>query len=175
MHNISANAPRSVAMWSISTILLTVTIAVLNGCGGSGIKVPAAKNTSLSELLTKLPNMKPHGIESCSYTVEKNSPGAPGGVPSPSDVRMELAGTVLLTADGAETLKSTFDWKPVRREDIPASLLAHMPAGDVLVSQKLNESFENNPTYRHGFVATIMKDGWSRVYFLATDLDHPIQ
>lgn len=161
-------------MRSIGTILLVVTVAVLDGCGGSEVKVPVAKNASVSELLTKLPNLKPHDIKSCSYTVEKSSPAATW-VPSPSDVRMELKGSAVLSEDGAKTLKSTFDWKPARREDIPASLLAGLPAGDVLVSQKLNESFEDNPTYRHGFVATITKDGWSRVYFLATDLDHPIQ
>lgn len=162
------------AMRLSGTILLVVTVAVLNGCGGAEVKTPMAKNTSVSELLTKLPNLKPHDIRSCSYTVEKSSPAATS-VPSPSDVRVELKGSVVLSEDGAKTLKSTFDWKPVRRDDIPASLSAVLPPGDVLVSQTLNESFEDNPTFRHGFVATIAKDSWSKVHFLATDLDHPIK
>lgn len=176
MGNIKMNSQECppLSMRPIATILLVVTVAVLGGCGRSKVKTPMAKNTSVSDLLTKLPNLKPHEITSCSYTVEKSSPVA-ARVPSPSDVRMELKGSAVLSENGAKTLKSTFNWKPMRRDDIPASLLVVLPPGDVLVSQKLNESFEDNPTYRHGFAATITKDGCSRVYFLATDLDHPIK
>lgn len=166
----------SPSKWSTRTILFVVTFAVLFGCGRTNVKPPLASNTSVPELLTKLPNLKPHNITSCSYTIETSSTaGRLDTVPAPSDTRYELRGSAVLSEDAAKALESAGDWKPARRDEIPGSLSAVLPPGDILVSQKLNESFERNPMYRHGFVATVTKDGWSKVYFLATDMDHPIQ
>lgn len=37
------------------------------------------------------------------------------------------------------------------------------------------KTFNNNPTFAHGFVVVIEDAGWERIYFLANDMDHPIE
>ena len=130
-------------------------------------------DTSVSDLLAKLPNLKPLDIGSCSYTVEKSS--VKSMVPSPSDVRVELSGSAALSEAGSQALKSGFEWKPLSRDAVPPGLLTLVPPGDLVVSAKLNETFANNPTYAHGFVVVVADDNWMRVYLLATDMDHPIK
>jgi hypothetical protein len=132
-----------------------------------------SESTSVPTLLTHLSNLAVYNITSCSFVAKRTSQAT--WIPSPSDTRLELKGLALLSADDAKVLKSTFTWKLVPRGDIPDSLLAMMPPGDVLVSQALNASFSRNRTYCHGFVATLTSDDWSRIYFLATDMDHPIK
>lgn len=168
------NAPKNTSplFLSITMILIVLTITMY-GCNRSGRNTTIERNASVPDLLGKLPNLKLYDIKSCSYIIEKSSTTA--WVPSPSDLRVELKGSVVLSVDGAKMIKSQFSWQPISRTDIPGSLSEILPAGDVLVSQKLNESFTDNPTYRHGFVVTFAKDDWSQIYLLATDLDHPIR
>ena len=153
--------------------LLIVAVPVFNACSRSGTNAPVVKNTSVSDLLAKLPNLKPLHIQSCSYTVEASS--ARTLLPSPSDLRVEIKGSAVLSEAGSRALRSGFEWKPASRDIVPPSLLAIVPPGNVLVSQNLHETFANNPRYPHGFVVALAEGAWSRVYFLATDLDHPIE
>ena len=155
-------------------VFLALAINFLCGCSKSTGTTPVASSSSVSELLAKLPILKPLGIESCRYTIEKNS--AASRLPSPSDVRVEIKGLAVLSESGSKTLKSSYEWKSIRRDDIPKSLLTILPPGDVLISEKLNESFaDNHPNLTHGFVVTLVDNSWSRVYFLATDMDHLIK
>jgi len=111
-------------------------------------------------------------VTNCDFSVTSTRVGR--GVPSPSDTLVQLEGTVDLSNDGAVYLQTHFKWDVTRREDIPKSLQTSLPIGDFLVSKELNETFSKNPTYRHGFVV-VMKDNWSRTYFLVNDKDHPIR
>jgi hypothetical protein len=130
------------------------------------------KSASIPDLLTELPGLKPGDIKSCTYTVEESTKSV--GIPSPHDTQIVLTGSAALSQTCAKALKSGYEWKPMRRADVPARLSAIMPPGDVLVSTKLNEGFENVSTYRHGFIAVLASDQ-NRIYFLATDFEHSIE
>ena len=157
----------------VAIALVVILILGLNGCGNSGTNAAVVKKTSVPDLLAGLPNLKPLDIESCMYTVEKRT--ARSMVPSPSDVRLEVKGSAVLSEAGSRTLRSGFKWKAVSRDTVPPSLLAIVPLGNVQVSEKLNETFADNPTLAHGFVVALPDDTWKRIYLLATDLDHPIE
>jgi len=58
---------------------------------------------------------------------------------------------------------------------IPQALRDLLPEGDLLVSPKFNESFTQNKAYVHGFAVLPADDGSKRIYFIATDKDHPIE
>ena len=156
----------------VSAMLLGMTTLLYWGCNQPASTKPVVSSTSVSGMLMNLPNLKSLAIDTCSYTVRRSSVSR--GVPSPSDIRMELRGTADISDSAGETLTTSFDWKIARRDDIPPSLSAMLPPGDVMISAKFNETFINNPTYTHGLVAIIAKN-WTRVYFLATDRDHPIK
>jgi len=157
----------------VTMVLVALAFGALEGCGNSANTKPAASNSSVSDLLTKLPNLKPLGIDSCTYTLDKSS--ANSRLPSPSDVKMTLRGSAQLSAEGFKTLTSRFVWKPISRKDVPKILLPIVPAGNLLSSHKFNESFADNPTYAHGFVV-LLAGGKSRsIFLLSTDMDHPIK
>jgi hypothetical protein len=148
-------------------------LIVVGGCGEPEVSPPMTKSTSVPDLMEMLPNLRTYDIRACSYSVDKRSEVS--WVPSPSDVRVELKGSATLSENAARALKAAFDWKPAKRDDIPASLAGLLPAGGILVSHQLNESFEGNRTYPRGFVATMSADDWRKIYFLARDIDHPIK
>jgi len=154
-------------------IFVALMIGLLGACDNSANTKPGASKSSVSALLAKLPNLKPLGIDSCSYRISKSS--TMGRLPSPSDVKMELIGTAQLAQESSKTLRSSFEWKPILRDDVPASLLTILPAGELLVSHKLNMSFADNPTYAHGFVVILGRGDSSRIFVISTDMDHPIE
>ena len=84
--NMASQKSDSPMAFVVSVIFLGITTMLWFGCDRTSSTKPVASSTSVSDMLTKLPNLKPIAIDSCSYTVEKNS--AARGVPSPSDVRM---------------------------------------------------------------------------------------
>ena len=88
---------------------------------------------------------------------------------------MTLRGSALLSAEGFKTLRSRFEWTPIARDDVPKSLLAVLPDGHLLFSQKLNEGFVDNPTYANGFVVTVAGGDARKIFFLSTNMDHPIE
>ena len=158
--------------------LTRLTIILLNllfvsGCGES--RETSVSGSSVSDLLKKLPNLKCFGIQSCNYTVKTSTIRGRLEVPAPSDTQLTLKGSVVLSEDGFKELTSKFNWKSVERQDVPDSLLEVLPPGHVMVSQKLNESFSQNPTYWYGFVARLTSDNSKRIYLVANDLDHPIK
>ena len=159
---------------AVAMALLAAGISASGGCGRSRGKQRVTKSTSVTELLAKLPNLKTLDIESCSYTIQTSS--LPSRLPSPSDIRLELKGSLLLSEEGYTQLRAGFvDWKPVSRDMIPASLLSIVPVGDMQMSESLNESFDPNPRYTHAYVVVLEQDHRQYIYLLATDMDHPIE
>jgi len=158
-----------------TTMFVLVTTVVIGGCsgGGRGSQVKVNTSSSVTELLNKLPNLKPFGVESCTYTIEKSS--VDSRVPSPSDVRVELKGSAQLSETGFRAIKSQLVWAAIPRDRVPVSLVDVVPDGDLLYSPKLNESFAENPTFAHGFVVMCAQDGARTIFFLSRDLDHPIE
>ncbi len=156
-----------------SVAIVVMMILLIGGCNGNGSGSQVSAGSSVTELLGKLPNLQPYGIESCDYTVEKSS--ASSRMPSPSDIRVELRGSAKLSESGFGSMKSKFTWGAIPREKIPKALADTAPVGNLLYSQKLNESFADNPTFAHGFVVVPEQEGARTVYFLATDIDHPIR
>ncbi len=153
-------------------MMLGVMVACVSSCGRAAPAASGTRSTSVADLLKFLPNLNAIDVTSADYTITKNS--ASRGVPSPSDIRMELLGTADLSEDAAKKLQQSFEWKAVHHEKMPAKILTILPSGDYLASSKLNDSFSGNPTYAHGRVVVIAGN-WGRLYFLASDRDHPIE
>lgn len=163
------------ALLSVTLVVFVLGLAVLSGCsnGSSSTTKPAAPSSSVPDLLAKLANLKQYSVESCEHTTEKST--SSGGLPSPSDIRLELKGSAVLSDEGSKALMSAYAWKPVKRDDVPRALVAILPPGNVLASDEFNESFGQNTTYVHGAAAIIEGDTARRVYFVASDIDHPIR
>lgn len=153
-------------------MMLGVMVTSVASCRRAAPVASATRSTSVADLLKFLPNLNAIDVTSADYTVTKNT--ASRGVPSPSDIRMELLGTADLSEDAAKKLQQSFEWKTAHRENIPAKILSILPSGDYQGSPKLNDSFSGNPTYAHGRVV-VMAGNWGRLYFLASDRDHPIE
>jgi len=162
----------------MGTILRVAILVVAVGLAG-GCELPEARTSSKgkeeSKLVSWLENLKEFDVKSCEYTLEKSSDSKFGRMPSSADTRMELTGFAELSPEGLAKLKADFDWTPAGRETVPPALRPLLPEGDILVSPKLNESFEKNRSFTHGFVALPADDNSKRVYFLTTDKDHPIE
>lgn len=151
---------------------LTGLVLGMTGCGSSSTKTPITKSSSVPTLEAALPNLAVFGLTSCSYTSYKHT--SRSIVPSPSDTLVEVVGHVAISQSGAAKLKADFKWEAVRRDQIPAALLAIVPAGQTLLSRKLNRSFDQNATYPNGFLVVIAGK-YHELYFMARDLDHPIE
>lgn len=154
-------------------VALGAACLLVEGCGQGQSRKPTAGETSVPKLLEKLPNLKPLNVQSCIFAVETST--SRSAVPSPSDTRVEINGSALLSESGSRALKSGFQWKPVSRDRIPSSLAATVPSGELLVSEDLNDTFSSNPTCAHGYVVVLKNSNFDRVYFLASDKDHPIK
>ena len=155
-----------------SALVLGVIVMCHSACGPATPPASTTHSTSVSDLLKAVPNLNSLDIVAVDYATTRST--VSGGVPSPSDTLLELQGTVDLSDSSALKLKSRFDWKATRRDDIPAGLLSILPSGDYQVSTKLNDSFAKNPTYAYGFIV-VVANSWGRLYVLATDIDHPIK
>ena len=154
-------------------LFLGMTVFFVLNDSGRKSSSPTVSSSSVPDLLERLPNLNPIGIDSCSYAVEKST--ANSLVPSPSDTKLELKGSAKLSEGNSKRIRSRFDWKQIARADIPKSLLDIVPSGDILVSEKLNESFADNPRYAHGFVIMLADESSRTIFFLSTDMDHPIK
>jgi hypothetical protein len=158
---------------------VAVELAVLEACRQEAASKPVSATvsviteTSVARLLEKSPSLQALRIESCGYVCEKATPQ--NGLPPPSDTRLEIRGSAVLSGAGVDVLKSTLAWEPVTQDRIPAGLQAMLPPGNTLVSKTLNEAFTKNPTDAHGFV--VLADGGRQmaICFLARDLDHPTE
>jgi len=157
---------------AVLAIMLGVLVISVSSCGRATSSASTTRSTSVADMLKFLPNLNAIDVVSADYAVTKDS--ASRGVPSPSDIRMELLGTADLSEDAAKKLQHSFEWKAANRKDIPAKILSILPSGDYQVSTKLNDSFSGNPTYAHGRVV-VVAGNWGRLYFLASDRDHPIE
>jgi hypothetical protein len=143
------------------------------GGDSTGILEVSEVNDSVEELVSKLPNLKPLNVVECEFVLTRHN-SSRSVIPSPSDVLLMIVGSVTLNEVGWKDIRSRYEWKIVSRDIIPADLIDSLPAGVVSVSYKLNESFSDNPTFAHGFVA-ISNAIENRIYLLATDIDHPIR
>lgn len=159
-------------MGTALALMLGMMAACVSSCGRAAPAASETRSTSVEDLLKFLPNLNAIGVTSADYTVTKSS--ASRGVPSPSDTRIELLGTADLSEDAAKKLQQSFEWVAAHRARIPVKILAILPSGDYLASSKLNDSFSENPTYAHGRVV-VVAGNWGRLYFLASDMDHPIE
>ena len=157
----------------VAAIVSGVVLMCLFSCGRATPAVTTTNSTSVTEMLKAMPNLNVFDVDSVDFTITRSTAPA-RGVPSPSDTRLELSGTVDLSADAAEKLKNSFDWKAARRANIPAKMLPILPPGDYLISAKLNDSFTQNTTYAHGYVVVI-NGNLGRLYVLASDRNHPIE
>jgi hypothetical protein len=157
----------------VFTLVIISILIPFGGCDRSANKSQVASGASVSGLLAKLPNLKPFGMESCKYTIGKSS--ARSTVPSPSDTRVDLKGSAKLSAEGLTAATSRFEWKLIPRDQVPRSLAAIVPTGELRYSVKLNEMFADNPTFAHGFVVRPASEGAREIFFLSTDIDHPIK
>ncbi len=167
MISIRKNKFAFLLMRMVTITLVFLVTTVLGGCRGKTQSGTSAEQTSVMKLLKRLDNFKTFNIESCSFHIKKTY--APSGMlPSPSETSLELSGWIVLSEKDAKMLKSSFDWEPIARQNIPEALLAKVPPGDVLVSQKLNGSFASNGTYANGLIIVLVSDGWKKIYFLAT-------
>lgn len=156
-------------------VAASAVLATLVGCDGAGArqaKSASTRGTSVSQLESALPNLVNLGVVSCDYASERRS--ASSGLPSPSDVLLELLGHASLGDDAARKLRDESEWEPIERDKVPEGLRAILPAGEILVCRRLNKTFSQNSTYAHGFVV-VMKNDLSKLYFIARDLDHPIE
>jgi hypothetical protein len=131
--------------------------------------------SSAEYLQARLPALAPFKIESCRYTVRARNTSRQLDLPSPSDICMELAGRAVLSNDGFAALRARYAWKHVSRTSLPPDLQRIAPRGRLLVSQALNAAFRTSGQFPHVY-AVIPEDGHPpAVFFLAQDLDHPIQ
>ena len=138
-----------------------------------------ASNRGVSVLLTMTPNLKGFDIESCEFVAVVESTMTMEtwwGKTRTTYVLIGNEGFAALSDDGLAALKTGFDWTPAKREEIPQALRALLPGdGEILVSPKFNESFEQSPMYPHGFAAILADDKSNRLYFIAYNKDHPIE
>lgn len=156
----------------ITVTALLVWILYMAGCGRATPRSSIVRESTVSNLVEKLPNLAVCDIRSCDYTV--TSVTSPGRVPAPSDTKLELTGLATLSDRAAEALETRFQWEPVARTEIPAVLLPLLPEGAVLGSRGLNKTFAENPTYAHGIIL-VLADDRRTIYFLVQDMDHPIE
>lgn len=155
-------------------IALLLTLLYLPGCGKSP-PPPPAKNASPASLVKLIQIWKAEDLKRCDFTITKQNSASALSFPSPSDTQLELKGWAELSEPAAASLKADYQWEEVALEKVPTALKSTLPAESFQTSRKLNEQFEQNPTYRHGFVVISKKQGWSKIYFVATDLDHPLE
>lgn len=155
----------------VLVLMIAIAASLLTGCDQSPATRSAQGKTSPLEMQGMLPNLKPVDIVSCNFAVARSS--LPSQLSVPSDTRMQVTGSAAVSDAGAWVLKTEPDWNPISRQDIPKSLQAILPSRDIIVSSKLNASFDQNPTYAHGFVVVLVADTGRIMYFFATDVDHP--
>ena len=154
-------------------MIAVVLIHLLGGCSPNETSSKTKSSTSVTDLLAKLPNLRPFGMESCSYTITWSTVSSgKRSVPGPSDTRVELKGSVQLSEEGFKTLKSQFEWAPIPRADVPASLAKIAPSGGLLYSWKLNKSFHDNPDLGADFVVIPAKGDSRSVYFLSSNVSN---
>lgn len=130
------------------------------------------KHTSVPALITMLPNLEVHGIEACVFANQRENESS--SLPSPSEVLLEVVGSADLSPSGSEWLETEYEWRPIDRNGLPEVMRAMLPSGTTLTSDKLNISFAENKTYAHGLVIVVQEIGWQTFYFMARDMDHPI-
>lgn len=129
------------------------------------VNVPAA-------LFSKLPNLTNIKLDSCDCTLSMWTVAR--GVPSPSDLTMEIRGALALEKNSFELLKEKFEWLPVDKSKIPARLLEILPQGSYEVSKKFNKSFFDNPKFVHGFAVILPSGDEQKMFLVVNDRDHPL-
>lgn len=167
------DAPVRVLPAALAMLSFVAVMFLMIGCDRPASRSKVTAHSSVREVSGKLPNLARYRIESCTYTFSESNSGR--GVPSPSDIRVELKGSLRLAENGYEEIKAGFEWGRIDRADVPSVLEAILPEGDLLSSARLNESFSENPTFAHGFVVTQAVDASCRLFFLSTDIDHPME
>jgi hypothetical protein len=123
-----------------------------------------------------LPNLERIEIESCKYTAEKGKQRTTfPSVPSPSDTWLRITGSAVLTADAFRALRADSVWETLRPDQIPAQLGAILPTITPQTSEVLNGAFSQNATFTYGIIVSTADDPERRIYFIATDRDHPLE
>ena len=92
-------------------VIIALSVSLWVGCQQNHMKT---SSQSVSALLTKLPNLKLLSVESCTFTFETNT--GRSAVPSPSDTRVEVVGSAILSTQCMETLRSQFQWLSSSKE-----------------------------------------------------------
>jgi len=156
------------------TLLIMYLFFAFGGCERSKVHSDMVHSSSVSKLLSRLENLKQFDIKSCKFTIKQTR--VKSRVPSPSDTKIEFIGSANLSEEGYKLITTQFDWKPIARDKIPKSLLLIVPDTDLFFSSKINDSFSKNVvTYCHGFIVITAKEDCRNIFFLSTDLDHPIE
>ncbi len=169
---------RKVCMHSVLRSILGVACACSAGlvaACGQGDSAAAVQGDSVQRLLRDLPNLADLDLRACSY-VEKRSTRS-GLIPSPADTAMQLKGIATLSPAGVDRARAAFEWREASRGDLPAVLRDLIPEeqGVVLVSSDFNAAFQSNARYPHGVVAVLNQQDWEDIYFVAQDIDHPVE
>lgn len=155
----------------LAAILLVVAFIIYLGERDIRISSPVHSD-SVANLVKSLPNFRELDVDAVDFTISRTR--EVHWIPSPSDSRIELLGCVKLTAESASQLEKRFSWRAILIDKMPAQLLSILPPGDYLSSAELDGSFEGNPFFAHGRVVVLVGQ-WKCLYFVASDLDHPIE
>lgn len=165
---ITAGIIATTCLLAIGWVLWNNSSSPARQSGGSPTSRPVA------DLLKLLPNLADLGIERCGYAISsKNHYKITDLVPSPSDIECKIDGWFELSPAGREKVFRDYVWKPIDDAQIPRRLKENIPAGGISISEKFNDTFNQNGTYAHGFVAAI-DDNYQKLFFVASDMDHPI-
>jgi len=167
--------PFAIGAYSFVIIILIVLVTV-----GAYFALAPSKTqvsgTSVSLLITALPNLKPLDIVSCEYAAEKWEDL--GFVPSPANRNFVLYGYAVLSDAAATSVRSDYHWTKVARNSLPGRLQSLLPDGrDIIVCKEINDSFFENggDGLVHGVVAMFEDSKEHRLYFVAQDADHLIK
>jgi hypothetical protein len=152
-----------------------LSIATLAACKPIPAEtVVSAPQTSVAELVKRLPSLGSLAIEECEFVVTRDRIAS--HMPAPSDTMIEVKGQFRVGASGVEWLKSLEDWEEIAAAELPEEVLAFVPAiGRYWVSRTLNESFFQFGKYPCGYVVFPPESRWEAGFVVARDLDHCIE
>jgi hypothetical protein len=143
------------------TTVLLMVVGVMHGCGSvtSGSESSPVERMDLSGF-----------VRATSETTVTTRFG-----PSLADTRVVKKGFTVLSDEGIAALRAAFDdWAPTERTAVPQVLMELLPEGDILVSQRCNESFTKNKKHTYGFVVLSADESSNRICYMATDGSHPL-
>ncbi|MEM8739669.1 MAG: hypothetical protein AAGG38_14495 [Planctomycetota bacterium] len=131
----------------------------------------SSKSSSIQEFNNYLPNLNFLAPASVDFETIRGRDSR--SVPSPSDEYLITRGYAELPEERRNAIKKEYSWEEVGEQELPIMIVEILPEGTYLTCPSINESFNDNATFAHGFVVMIERSK-SKLYFVSSDIDNPL-